>query len=287
MTISTTDRPIVVGIDHEDFAAIRYALEEAHEQDCGLRIVHAYRLPVSAVPGLWIDDQTVKQDQAAAQQILDLARLQVDAEDIEVPVEYVLGYASATDMLTEEAKSARALVLGADDVSWFDRLFVGEVGSWLSTRADCPVIVVPASWPRADDRDRSVVVTLEGTNSSHGPLAYAFAHAERSGSTLHVLHVAPPGTCEDDENEERMNLATILAGWAELYPGVEVSTSITTGRVDESILRRTGLASLVVVGRPQRRGFPFSLARPTAVAVIKQALCPVVVVPSDFEAARR
>lgn len=284
MNIRSADRPIVVGIDHDDFAAIHYALEEAHSQACGVRIVHAYSLPVSAVPGLWIDDQTIEQDKAAAQEVLNLARLQVDAEGFDVPVEYALSYDAATLMLVGEAKSARALVLGTDDVSWFDHLLVGEVGSWLSTRADCPVIVVPANWPRPDRHVGSVVVTLEGTSSSHGPLAYAFARADRLGSALRVLHVSPPGTSEDDENEEHANLAEILAGWAENYPGVEVETLITNGRVDESILRHTCLASMVVVGRPQRHGFPFSLARPIAVAVIKQALCPVAVVPSDFEA---
>lgn len=284
MNIRNENRPIVVGIDGDEYAATHYALNLAQQHGCGVRVVHAYRLPVSAVPGMMIDQLAIDQDKAAAQELLDMSHVQVDAEDIDVPVEYSLTYAAPTEALIEEAKSARALVLGADDVAWFDRLFVGQVSSWVSTRAACPVIVVPVSWTGPDPRGGNVVVTLEGTTSAHGPLAFAFAHADRTGQTLHVLHVSPPGTVPADNDEQRVNLAEILAGWSEQFPGVEVFTTITNGQVDKSILRHSSLASMVVVGRPDRHDFPFSLSRPTATAVIKRALCPVAVVPSDFEA---
>jgi nucleotide-binding universal stress UspA family protein len=38
-----------------------------------------------------------------------------------------------------------------------------------------------------------------------------------------------------------------------------------------------------VVGRPHGRRLPFSLMRPVAVAVIKEAKCPVAVVPPDYD----
>lgn len=284
MNTSTRTRPLVVGVDGENFAAAHYALDEARSRGCGVRIVHAYRLPVPAVPGLLIDDQAIEQAQAAAQGVIDLFGLQVDAEGADVPVEYRLGYASPTELLLEEAKTARALILGTDDVGWFDHLLLGDVSSWLSSRTACPVVVVPAKWSAPDPRGGDVVVTLEGTSSAQGPLAYAFEQADRTGQSLHVLHVSPPGTREDDDNERRVNLAEILAGWSESFPDVEVFTTIISGKVDDSILRETCLASLVVVGRTNRHGFPFSLARPTAVAVIKQAQCPVAIVPSDHEA---
>jgi nucleotide-binding universal stress UspA family protein len=54
------------------------------------------------------------------------------------------------------------------------------------------------------------------------------------------------------------------------------------GEVDATCIGATKLANLVVVGRPHGHGVPLSISRPVAVAVIKEANCPVAVVPSDY-----
>ncbi|MEO6473336.1 MAG: universal stress protein, partial [Aeromicrobium sp.] len=138
------ERPIVVGVDVKQQAALRYALDEAKSQGCGVRVVHAYSL--SATGPALLSGEMMDAAAESAYQILDAAREFVESQKVKVPVEYVVEFGSATQTLENESISARSLVLGPENASWYERILAGEVGSWLATRAQCPVIVVPDHW---------------------------------------------------------------------------------------------------------------------------------------------
>jgi len=275
------NRPIVVGVEDKQLAALRYALSEAESQGCGVRVVHAYSISTTG-PTL-LGDDILDSSAESAYAILDVARDFIDSQDIKVPVEYAVEFGAPTQILQSESLTARALVLGPDHASWYERILAGEVGSWLATHAECPVIVVPEHWHPQQIRRGGIVVTVDGATDAHGPLTFAFSAADRRKEELHALHVVPPATSEDDEWEHRLNIAEVLAGWADKFPTVRIFRSLVFGEATEACIGSASLANLVVVGRPRGRGLPFSLVRPVAVSVIKEANCPVAVVPPNYD----
>jgi nucleotide-binding universal stress UspA family protein len=281
MEITRLDHPIVVGVEDKQQAALRYALSEARSLGCGVRVVHAYSLLTtgSALLGGELLDASTE----SAYALLDVTRDYIKSQDIDVPVEYVVEFGAPTQVLENEARTARALVLGPEHATWYERILAGEVGSWLASRAVCPVIVVPEGWNPDEVRSGGIVVTVDGATDAHGPLTFAFAVADRRGESLDVLHVVPPATSPADEQDHRLNIAEVLAGWADRFPTVRVVRSLVFGQPDEACIRSTSMADLVVVGRPHGRDLPFSLVRPVAVSVIKEANCPVAVVPPNYD----
>lgn len=274
-------RPIVVGVEDKQIAALRYALSEAESQGCGVRVVHAYT--ISTVGKAIVSADIMDASAETAYAIVEAARDYIESQDIKVPVEYAVEFGDPTQILRNESLTARALVLGPDNAQWYERILAGEVGRWLATRAECPVVVVPENWYPHEVRRGGIVVTVDGATDAHGPLTMAFSMADRLHQELHVLHVVPPATSEADEEEHRLNIAEVLAGWADRYPTVRIFRSLVFGQPDEACIGSTSLANLVVVGRPHANSLPFSLVRPVAVSVIKEANCPVAVVPSNYD----
>ncbi len=274
-------RPIVVGVEDKQSAALRYALVEARAQGCGVRVVHAYTLGLAGADLFAADgvDTSVED----AQSVLDTARAFVEAQDINVPVEYAVLRGLPTQVLAEESHRARSLLLGPENATWYERVLASEVGCWLSEHATCPVVVVPEGWFPQAPRRGGIVVTVNCTTSANGPLAYAFAAADRSHQELHAMHVVAPSMSKRDEEKHRVNLEELLAGWTADYPDVKVFPSLVFADVDEACVGVTTVANLVVVGRPQGFRLPFLAARPVAAAVIKEAKCPVAVIPTDYE----
>lgn len=281
MKTKRSNRPIVVGLEDKQHAALRYALNEAESQGCGVRVVHAHSPSLDGPTLLGINESDAGEKGAYA--ILDQARDFIESEAIEVPVEYVVEFGAPTWVLESEASNARSLVLGPQNAAWYERILAGEVGSWLATRAACPVIVVPEYWYPHQVRRGGIVVTIDGATDAHGPLTFAFTAAARLEQELHVLHVVPPATSEADEEVHRLNIAEVLSGWSDKFPTVRVFRSLVFGQVDEACIGSTSLANLVVVGRPRGNGRPFSLLRPVAVSVIKEANCPVAVIPTNYD----
>ena len=281
MDLKQLIRPIVVGVEDKQLAALRYALSEAALKGCGVRVVHAYSMS-TAGPALSGED-IMEASAADAYAIVDRARDFIESQKTAVPVEYAVEFGAPTQVLQEESLKARTLVLGPENASWYERILAGEDGSWLSTRAECPVVIIPENWYQHEVRRGGIVVTIDGATDAHGPLTFAFAAADRRNQELHVLHVVPPATSEQDEEELRLNIAEVLAGWTDKYPTVRVLRSLVFGETDEACIRSTSLANLVVVGRPHGRSLPFSLTRPVAVSVLKEANCPVAVVPTNYD----
>ncbi len=275
------ERPIVVGVEDKQLAALQYALSEAQALGCGVRVVHAYSL--STVGAAMLSGNVMDAAAEAAYEVVDAARDFISAQDVDVPVEYAVEFGLPTQVLAAESLSARMLVLGPENSEWYERILAGEVGRWLSSHAACPVIIVPDHWSTEIARRGGIVVTVDGATDAHGPLTFAFQTADRTDQELHALHVVPPATSLRDEEDHRLNVAEVLSGWAEEFPTVTVFQSLVFGQTDEACIGSTRLANLVVVGRPQGARLPFSLSRPVAVSVIKEANCPVAVIPSTYD----
>jgi nucleotide-binding universal stress UspA family protein len=277
-------KPVVVGIADKQPTALRFAVREAARVGAPLRVVHAMVLPAQAAE-FYVGVDAFAGLREAGQTILDDARHVVELERATTPVSYVLSNGPAVEDLQRESAEAHVVVVGADDISWYERMLGGAVATYLTRHATSAVVVVPEiDYPAA--HPGGVVLTLDGDTSASGPLRFALEQADATHRTLHVLHSTPPATLTSDMEAIRANLGEVLAGWSETYPDVEVITEFVFGeKIAQSVAEATERAELVVVGRPHSTTTPFALARPLAQQVVRRARCPVAVVPADYAGA--
>lgn len=273
-------KPVVVGIGDKQPTALRFALREAHREGTGLRVVHSAGLPAQSVVAQ-AGPEIVAAVLEAGQKVLDDARHFIEQEVTPVPVTYDLTSVAPIRALEAAAQAASSVVIGADNISWPDRLLGGAIASHIALHAACPVVVVPErTYPT--NLSGGVVIALDGDTPARGPLQFAFEQANARGDVLHVLHAIPPATAVPDCEAIRANIGEVLAGWGDRYPHVRVLLSFPIDEADDACIRATERSQLVVVGRPHRHGLPFALARPLAADVVRQARCPVAVVPAEY-----
>lgn len=276
----TTRFPVVVGIADKQPMVLKYAIAEAGRLGRSLRVVHCWSLPIVA-PEVFFGPETLEAMRANSESVLDGARAVVAETSPDLDVEYVVVTGAPGSALVDESKHAAALIVGSDDVPWFERLLGGAVSRFVARMAACPVVFVPErNLPHAGAG--GVVITIDGDTSAAGPLRYAFEAADARREPLHVLHRAPETTLRADFQNHCANLAEVMAGWQVLFPDVTVVRSTTEADPAEACIVATSEASLVVFGRHHGHSTPFARARPIAMTVLRKAQCPVVVVPLDY-----
>ncbi len=256
-------------------------MDEASAFGSPLRVVYAYGVSLRASQFSDLDQDVVEKLRSLGQTVLDDARLFVGKHAPTLSVEYVLSAEAPLDALVLEAANARTLVLGSDDVPWYDRLLRSKIAGYLARNAPCPVVVVPELDPPVS-AGGEIVLTLDGDTSGEGSLRMAFEEASARKTVLHVLHCLPPATLASDAAISRSKMSDVLAGWRTAFPEVTVLEGDAVGDVEAAIVRATYHSGLVIVGRPHQHGVPFALLRHVAVKVLTEARCPVAVVPGDY-----
>lgn len=280
--MNTANRPVVIGLADKQPSALRCAVAEARATRSPLRVIHSTGLPPQLSES-YVEPVALEEVRAAGQELLDDARRRVQEQAADLPAEYVLTSVPALQALERAADDARAVVVGADDVPWFDRLLRTAVAGQLALQAPCPVVVVPELGPPSGS-EGDIVLTLDGDTSVNAPMRFAFEEASAHGRALHVLRAAAPRTIGADAQQIPADIAETLAGWRETYPDVTVLDDSTVGDRRAVLLRATERAGLVVVGRPRGRTTPFAMSRPLATEVLRGSHSPVAVVPASYGA---
>jgi nucleotide-binding universal stress UspA family protein len=171
------------------------------------------------------------------------------------------------------------LVLGRDDVSWFERLFMGAVTSQVVGHVACPVVVVPGHWRARHASPRlPVIVALDSETAPEPALELAFEEATLRDARLIVLHAQPMSASAHELTAARLDLEAVLAEWEHDHPEVAISTAIVSGDPDAALIRWSRSAAVLVVGHPHQRRWGL-WTRSVARAVMKQTHCPLIVAP--------
>lgn len=259
--------PVVAGLSSDQPAVIGYTLLEAERLGTSVRLVHCHVASASM----------------GARSVLGGAREAVQELGSSVDVAYSLHRGEAGASLIAEAAQAAVVVVGARDESWLERMLGGDLTGRLVAGATCPVVIIPAVLP-AECRTGGVVVTLDGDTSAAGPLRYGFEQADLRGEGLHVLHAAPVGTSKDDTEALIDKVTAEVARWNAVTPTVPTRLSLTSGDALTECVLATAQASLLVIGRPHGHSPLFALARPVALRVLREAQCPVAIVPARYGA---
>ena len=289
-------KPVVVGADgsEESLRAVEWAALEARRHSSPLRIVsvpalvpriHAYNASPAAIANAL---------RGIAARALNAAIARCDEVAPGLPVTTDL--LSGTPALAVAGCDADAsmLVVGARGAGGFAAMVLGSVSRYVATRAACPVVVVREESMAVH---RGIAVGIRDPQDTEHTLAFAFEEAALRGADLVAVHTwfwfpaalhlpaageeLRPADPDRIAAEAASNLAAVLGGWREKYPGVQVRHDIIHGHPARVLASYSGRADLVVLGR---HGHPTDAGPGIGSiqhAVLDHAHGPVAVVPSD------
>ncbi|MFI8237169.1 universal stress protein [Streptomyces sp. NPDC085866] len=279
-------RTVIVGVDGSpgSLVAVDWAAREARYRDVPLRLVHAVRHPAEA------DDALREAEARIARRHPDL---RIDSD---------LVAAEPVPALLTAAEDAELLVLGSPGPGGgVAGLLAGSVADGVVARSRRPVVLVPVG--RGQEKHRTgaggtvsqttavpdVVLGLDLTDPHDAVAEFAFDAALRRAAGLRVVHgwsadpyahgevgashAGPRGVTSGRA------LSELLERWREKFPGVEVSEQAVIGTAGTHLAEASGSASLVVVGRTERRMPVGAAIGPVTQALLQHGSAPVAVVP--------
>jgi len=295
-------RPIIVGVSEpgESEGAVRYAVDEALRQGCGITVVHALSASLPPPPGDPLIQYRVEEEKSrffadqsksaeADRLVLDTAHRARAMSDGRVEVDTGIPVGHKVHAIIAAAEDAQLIVLQHRDLPIFERIFVRSTSSGVSARAHCPVVTVPPNWDPYVLHNR-VTVGVEHLEKSAEVLRIAFENAARRMATLDVVHASNlmsadwdiyPSQAAADEWQTRSekDLEELLAPWKREFPRVPVEQHVVQQNPVDSLLERSQGSDLLVLGR-FRAALPLPLPLGSvARAMFKGAHCPVEIVP--------
>lgn len=285
---TTTTRPVVVGVDGQPQAdrALDWAIAEAQRVRAPLHLVHARMMPLRG-PTV---ETSFSVHTTESHEILGAATDRVRALAPGAHVTTASAYGNAAVLLVDESRGATCLIVGARGRSALGSVLLGSTSLDVAAHAACPVVVVRELPQQLPDRP-GVVVGSDGSELSEAAIAAGFAHADRLGVPLTVVHawyLDAEGTglaaLETDEarlvvaQEEDAVASEAVAGWSEKYPDVPVRQRNLRAHPVEALVDQSRGAELVVVGSRGRGGFTGLLLGSVSQGVLHHAHCPVLVV---------
>lgn len=252
-------RPVVAGVNgsKSSLQAVRWAAAEADRRRAPLRF--------AAIVG------DVAPGQGPEQELLD-----------RFPI----------PRLIEESRAAQLVVIGDRALGGFAGPGVGSGAFALVARGSCPVVVVRGR----TDMTGPVVVGIDGSPVSEAALAFAFDAAAVRCAPLLAVHAWRDALLDPVmlpvldwlafEQEERVVLAELLAGWGDKYPEVDVQRLVVRDRPARVLVKQSAGAQLVVVGSHGCGGAAGLVLGSVSHAVLHRAECPVAIVRADVGAVR-
>jgi nucleotide-binding universal stress UspA family protein len=301
-------RWVVAGVDgsRASLLAVDWAVREAAARHAGLRLVHAAPWPVHAVPsprhhtaraleaGLGVLEEPGGSNNTIAGDVLAerSGHARALAPGLVVDTRLIDGYAAAE--LVRESRDAELLVVGRRGLGGFAGLALGSVAGYVSARARCPVLLVPAGATGRDRVTGTVVVGVDGPPAAARPVGFAFEEAVWRDVPLTVVHAwTPPNAAPDRPDrparparrddgsalaaEERL-VDRALAGWPDRYPQLPLRRRLVRGSPAAALMAALSAEDLLVVGARGLGGFPEQRLGSVALALLYHAPCPVIVV---------
>ena len=293
--MSEHDR-ILVAIDGGEGgrAAIRYAA--ARRDGADLWLVHVVDLAVAT--GVFypygysgLADQVREAGETVLERAEKLAAELVGGDHVTT----TLRDGGVVAELVHVAADARMVVLGDERRHGLTRIVTGSVTGRVASRAPVPVVVVPTAWTPGQDAYR-IVVGVADLDASAELVAHALGETADRGGELVLVHawelpaVFYDTTLAHDQAAweadarhrlmQTLDRARNLAGHA---VGTEAWIQIRQGQPAQVLAEESKGADLLVIGR---RGHAFPLRRlgGTGHALLREAGCPVEVVPPAPEA---
>jgi nucleotide-binding universal stress UspA family protein len=279
---------IIVGVDAsaESWLALRWATAEAARRGVGLRIVHAYHVPVPEAAYDPVRAESAAWTGAAA--VIDDAIEDVRrrAPGVDVRTENVSG--GAAKALIGAARPGDLVVVGNRGHSTLAAAITGSTCQQVALHAPTSVAVIK---PQMTAENGPVVVGYDGSATAEAVLMAAFDQAEARGCGLVVVRAfrpASPAWPASSPPPTTFNAATVqaaltteieslVAPLAEKYPKVKVDVRVGGGDPAQLLVEASRVARLVVVGSRGHGGFAGLLLGSVGLHLLHHAQCPVLI----------
>lgn len=283
------ERYVVVGTDGSPraLAAVRFAAAEAVRVGGSLRVVHVlpHHVPRTPLLALSTDDLD-----AVGRHLLSEAVQEARSSVPGVEVASELLHGGVASELVEAARGAELLALGRESTPVRWRVYTGAVTVMVAARARCPVVSVPDTWHPGRDPRGSIVAGFRSDADGPALLEHAFRTAEDLNARLTVLHAWElPRRYHDlltrQAHDQEWNLTALeriesqVAQLREGHPGVDVEVRVAHEQPALALAQAAEKADLLVLARHESGPAMFHLGE-TARALLREAACPVMVVPT-------
>jgi nucleotide-binding universal stress UspA family protein len=281
---------VVVGVDgsQQGYAAARYGAAEAHRLGVALDLVHVLpgAIPVESGQVPMVSDASL---QSYGADILRRARRESLDTWPGVRVETRLRSGSRSHELLACAEHARVLVLGSRSPKNLDRLWTGGTLTAVAGRSPCPVVVVPAAWDPSVVHGR-IAVGVKDPEGAHEAYEAALSTARDVRADVVVLHAWRLEGVYDDIIGDRTGTDRWQQRQTELierelgevhqrFPDVGVRVYVRHEDPAHALVRVTCGVDRLLLERPEAGG-PFHHLGRVGRAVLRDARCPVVILPN-------
>lgn len=299
---------VVVGVDGSDSAhhAAVWAAREAEARDVPLTLVHAFGAE-SGVGAVFAPVEREGGRKAEGSTLLETAATLIGELYPALAVETELCPLTPVERLVELSGKGAVIVTGSRGRGGLTGVLLGSVSRALAAHARGPLVVVRG--PRTEENEGPVVLGV-GRDPADAAVEYAFAAAQRCGSSVHAVRaelprvadiempmlmpaglglrgtwpqVAQRAQVERDRTIERevAEVSLVVAAAGARYPGVQAGISVVEGDAAEILAAEGERARLVVVGRPERHARGPLPARSGHVVgrLLSHCPAPVAVVP--------
>jgi nucleotide-binding universal stress UspA family protein len=281
--------PVIVGVDgsRNQPSVLDLAVAEAVRRNAPLQLVHIW-------PGRYfrgVRSRSVMPGEEDGRRLLDVAARRVThvAPHLDIAVDLVEG--SPPAILVERSAAGRLLVMGHRDevparTSW------GSTAAYLAHHSACPLLVHRGAVPEHGP----VVLAASARDRATSTVECAFQEASLRRARLVAVHVWPRPTGRDASSpapmvagyaaarqEAERQLAEALAGWASSYPDVTVERVVLHDLdVAYTLERASRRGRLLIAGMGRHNRFAELLYGSLGTAFVRQAPCPVLLVPYDW-----
>jgi nucleotide-binding universal stress UspA family protein len=294
---------IVVGYDGRDHASDALALGRLLARAEAVRLIVACAYPDDPLGESAAAHEIAADVRADAEAVLERARDELaQAPGAPVAAEYraIAGPAPAR-VLHElaEREDAEMIVVGATHHGAAVRLLAGSTPERVVEGAHCAVAVAPVGFAARQAEDpreiRRIAVAFDDSPEAERALQEAAALARRTGATLRVLTAVnatvglyPPldptayaGISEVARRAAQERLTAATAGLGD----VAVETAVLDGDPAMTLIDATVDDDLLVTGSRGHGPFRRVLLGSVSTKLLREAECPVVIVPRAGEAA--
>ena len=277
--------PVVCGYDgsRDALRAVAWAASWAREHDVALEVISADR----AVGRVVAFDETARANVEGAM------RDQLAERTYDVDVSFRVIADSPVGALIEAGRAASAIVVGSRGLTAREDFAMGSTSAGVVEHATCPVIVIT---PRTPETPSSgpVVLAADGSPANDAAAAFAFAEAERRGTSVRAVHTVEvprlPGASLFDLDklaesvlaEDEKQVLDSLAPHDARHPGVGLELVLVVGDPATTIADESTGAALLVTGSRGHGGFKGLLLGSVSRRLLQTAPCAVAVVrPAD------
>jgi nucleotide-binding universal stress UspA family protein len=294
-TASTAVRCVIVGVDASQRSRDALALGQALNEPGG-RLLLVYAHAFGELAGLLTKGDEERLVREAAESVARQAHEVLDnATEREMRIVAERSPAAALQQLAFVAE-AGLIVVGSSERSGLGKVVAGSVAEALLSGAPIPVAVAPAGYASATRPSTGVIgCAFDGSAEARHALRYAAKLAARLGADIQIIGVHQPVTfgvsvsgtlgyrSANDALREALQ-AKLDEAREQLDSGAGVTTLLLEGPVPATLITQSAKLDLLVAGSrgygPVRRVLVGSVSR----ALVREASCPVVVVPRPGEA---